>query len=86
MAASDLVKIEYSWDIARTVDIIFVVFALIVCILRLISKYKCGSGKRVLADDLMIVASVGDFVKSFWIAILTDADNQFCVICSPHLA
>lgn len=64
MAASDLAEIQKSWEIARTVDSIFVVLAFIICIFRLISVYKMGEGRN-LADHLMIFASVSDFAKSF---------------------
>ena len=85
MEASDLAGIEQSWEIARTVDIIFLVLAFIFFILRLLSEYKNGEGGD-LAGHLMIVAYVRDLAKSSLIVMLTCAVHQCRIICCSHLA
>ena len=84
-SASGLADIEHSWNTARIVDIIFVVFACIFLILRVVSKYTLREGMN-MTDTFMMLASVGDLAKSFWVVRLTCTDTQFCVICSSHLA
>ena len=85
MEASDLTGIEKSWEIARTVEIIFLVLASVFFILRLLSEYKNGEGGD-LAGHLIRVAYVTDPAKSSLIVMLNCAVNQSRTICCSHLA
>lgn len=62
MVAPELAAIENSWEVALTVDAIFVELALTSCVLRLVSEIKNGDG-RDLADDVIMVACVRYLLK-----------------------